>query len=250
MTGVPSDALLVTLDVDWAPDFVIDHAADMLTKGGVRATWFVTHNSPALNRLRGQSDLFEIGIHPNFLTDSSHGCNPDEVLRHCMELAPEAVSMRTHGLMQSTAILDLVLRRTNVHLDVSLYVPRLTHVAPVEYWWRGRRLLRIPYVWEDDFEMECPEPWWDVDYLLAKPGLKILDFHPTHIYLNGENRLPYEELKRRCPVLQDATEEAILDLKKQGPGPGQMFEQVIDVVSFHDGGWTVGEIFGSSRSAL
>ncbi|HET7110393.1 MAG TPA: hypothetical protein VFI41_05940, partial [Gemmatimonadales bacterium] len=32
-----------TLDVDWAPDCVIDHVAEELRQAGVPATWFVTH---------------------------------------------------------------------------------------------------------------------------------------------------------------------------------------------------------------
>ena len=249
MRRIPSDAMLITLDVDWAPDFAIDYAADMLAARGVRATWFVTHDSPASRRLRDRSKFFEIGIHPNFLSGSTHGSDPDEVLRHCMALVPGAKCMRTHGLMQSTSLLNIVLRRTSIRFDVSLYVPRLPHVAPVEHWWDGRRLLRIPYIWEDDLEMERPEPWWDVNRLLAMPGLKILDFHPIHICLNGHDRGPYEALKRRYPALPDATEAATLDLKTTGPGPGQMFEQVIDLVSSRGGGWTVAELSDLSRSA-
>ena len=249
MRRIPSDVLLITLDVDWAPDFAIDYAADILAARGVRATWFVTHDSPASRRLRDRSKFFEVGIHPNFLPGSTHGSEPSQVLRHCMALVPAATSMRTHALMQSTPLLNLVLKSTSIRFDVSLYVPRLAHVAPVEHWWDGRRLLRIPYIWEDDLEMERPEPLWDVDRLSALPGLKILDFHPIHIYLNGHNREPYEALKRRFPVLPDAAEAAALDLKTRGPGPGQMFEQVIDLVSSRGGGWTVAQLFDTVRSA-
>ncbi len=66
----------ITLDVDWAPDFMIDAAAQALVDREVKATWFVTHASPAVERLREHPDLFELGIHPNFLAGSSHGATP------------------------------------------------------------------------------------------------------------------------------------------------------------------------------
>ena len=67
------DSVVLTLDTDWAPDFVIDFVAKQLVAYQVRATWFVTHASPAVERLSQHSDLFELGIHPNFLPGSTHG---------------------------------------------------------------------------------------------------------------------------------------------------------------------------------
>lgn len=41
---------LITIDVDWAPDFAIDPVANALLDAGVSATWFITHASPAIVR--------------------------------------------------------------------------------------------------------------------------------------------------------------------------------------------------------
>ena len=106
-TRVAKDDVLVTLDVDWAPDCVIDAVAALLIDANVRATWFITHESPALDRLRQRPDLFELGIHPNFFPGSTHGTDPKEILRHCMSLVPEAKSIRTHGLYQSGQIFEI-----------------------------------------------------------------------------------------------------------------------------------------------
>lgn len=46
------DTALLTLDIDWAPDFIIDEVVSILVKNNVKATWFITHNSPAIDRLR------------------------------------------------------------------------------------------------------------------------------------------------------------------------------------------------------
>ncbi len=43
--------VVLTVDVDWAPDFTIDFVAEQLIAHKVQATWFVTHWSPAIARL-------------------------------------------------------------------------------------------------------------------------------------------------------------------------------------------------------
>lgn len=211
--------LALIFDTDWAPDFAIDETAALLARADVRATWFVTHASPAIDRLRERPELFELGIHPNFLPGSTHGKSPDAVLRRCAELVPGAVSMRTHGLMQSTPLLAKVLARTDVRLDASLMLPRAENLAPVEHHWGGKRLLRVPVCWEDDFEMQRPEPCWDLDEVLgAGKGLKVLAFHPIHVFLNSRDMGPYNSLKESSPCLGKADPESARDLVQPGPG--------------------------------
>ena len=123
----------VTFDIDWAPDCAIDFAANLLAERGVKSTWFVTHLSPAVERLRSCPDLFELGIHPNFMPKSSHGVEPEQVLKTCMEFVPEAVSVRTHGLLQSGSLFDLVMSLTPVTFDVSLFHPRALQIEVIKY---------------------------------------------------------------------------------------------------------------------
>src|SRR5437870_1859007 len=160
--------IVLTFDVDWAPDFAIDFVAEQLVQHQIRATWFVTHDSPAIERLRRHPELFELGIHPNFLPGSTHGATTHEVLRHCMTMVPEAVSLRTHCLFQSTPLLCDVLTLTPIRVDASLYLPHARALSPNEYQWRGETLLRVPHFWEDDFEMERTVPCWSLTPLLAE----------------------------------------------------------------------------------
>src|SRR4030066_1641297 len=99
------DDYIITIDVDWAPDWMIEYMANVLIKKHVKSTWFVTHISPAIKIIHQRIDLFEIGVHPNCLFGSTHGNNEDEVLRHIKELIPDAITMRTHALYQSTPFL-------------------------------------------------------------------------------------------------------------------------------------------------
>ena len=96
---------VITIDIDWAPDFMIDYCMQILLVAQVKATWFITHKSPMLDKLRQYPDLFELGIHPNFYPNSSHGESEEAIIGYCMDLVPEARSMRTHGLCQSSYLL-------------------------------------------------------------------------------------------------------------------------------------------------
>ena len=117
------ELMALTIDIDWAPDFMIDFAAEALAARRVCATWFVTHSSPAVDRLRQHPKLFELGIHPNFQPGSTHGKEWAEVLDHCMGLVPDATSMRTHDLFQSTKLLDMIITQTPIITDLTLFLP-------------------------------------------------------------------------------------------------------------------------------
>lgn len=73
---------LLTIDIDWVLCWMIDYLAKQLIKRRVKATWYVTHNSPAIKAIQQRNDLFEIGIHPNCLAGSTHGSNEDDILKH------------------------------------------------------------------------------------------------------------------------------------------------------------------------
>lgn len=223
------DEAVLTLDIDWAPDCTIDWIAQVLVARQVRATWFVTHVSAAVERLREHPDLFELGIHPNFLSGSSHGDTTDAVLAHCMALVPEASTLRSHALVQSTPILARIMSETPISTDVSLYLPYTPHLRPVEYRVGGRALLRLPYFWEDDDEMQQPERSWRLGPLLQiGPGLKVFDFHPIHVYMNAVDMTPYRQLIARVPRLQDAIEPDLVGLVRTGEGTQSLFLELVE----------------------
>lgn len=221
--------VILTLDMDWAPAWAIDWVAAELITYQVRATWFVTHESPALERLRKYPDLFELGIHPNFLAGSTHGDTSEAVLSHCMRLVPKATSMRTHALFQSTPLLDLVLAKTPITADVSLFLPMTAQLRPVPYQRMDRQLLRIPFFWEDDYEMGRPSPNWELaGYLNSGEGLKVFNFHVIHAYLNSTEMAPYHRLLRRTTRLSEATAEQATEFVHVGKGTGTLFREVLD----------------------
>jgi hypothetical protein len=240
--GAGKGDVCLTLDVDWAPDHAIDWVADLLIDHAVKATWFVTHNSPAVDRLRAQPKLFELGIHPNFLAGSTHGTTVDQVLDHCLELVPEARSMRTHGLWQSTLLFQKVLeRKSNIRADVSLLAFGAAGLSPFLHRYRGHSLWRIPYQWEDTFAMEAqafperPLEW-------AGGGLKIFSFHPIHVVLNATTMGNYQRLKQAVPCLSEAGAAALAPYQEKGTGMRQRFIELVEHLARDGSGQRIDDI--------
>jgi hypothetical protein len=208
----------------------------------VKATWFVTHASPAIEVIRQRSDLFELGIHPNCLPGSTHGNNEDEVLRHVKELVPDATSMRTHGLYQTSHFLRKATLDYGISVDVSLFLPKTPNLVGHRLNWGGAELWRIPYFWEDDAEMFEDDPfWWISDPKLNVNGLKVFNFHPTYICLNINNFSVYEKLKNEKPLPTwdlNFTRPYISD----GPGPNTMFFDLVRHLALSTGGKWIKEL--------
>jgi hypothetical protein len=221
----------LTIDIDWAPDFVIDYVADILVRQRVKATWFVTHASQAVDRLRDFPALFELGIHPNLLPGSSHGDTPAAVLEYCMRRVPEARSMRTHALVQSTPFIRQVMTETPIERDVSLFLPYHQGLQPVEYRLGGGILWRVPYFWEDDFEMEQAEPCWDPARLIQPAApLAVFDFHPIHVFLNSATMAPYREMKMHADGLANLGPAQVAPYVSPGEGTQTAFRRLVDTL--------------------
>ncbi len=224
-------AVLVTLDVDWAPDWMIEDVAQRLIRAGVRATFFATHDSRATRALE-REPLFEVGVHPNFLPGSSHGDTPEEVLRTMRSMFPHATAVRTHSLAQSEPALGMMADKFGFKIDCSVHLPRASHVAPhwVRYASGGNRLVRVPHIFQDNMHALTGMPWeLGVDWF-ASPGWKVMNFHPVHIVLNSADPEAYERLKARGPVSELARAD-IPDIDRERPGTGRLFDDLLTRLS-------------------
>ncbi len=197
------NSFVLTLDIDWAPDCAINMVSDMLIKKSLKATWFVTHDSPAIRRLFEYSELFDFGLHPNFLPGSTQGRDEREIISFLRTILPESKIMRTHALVQSSLLLNMAVDDFGVETDVSLFLPETPNIRPhfIYFGHSQKSLLRIPYFWEDDTEMYNPFKSWDFSSSKYHvEGLKVFDFHPMYIYLNSNSMHQYKELKKLGPI--------------------------------------------------
>jgi hypothetical protein len=220
---------ILTFDIDWVPDFIINFVAEKLIEKNIPATWFVTHPSIAVERLKDYPELFELGIHPNFRDNSSHGKDPLEVIHYCLNLVPDARTMRTHGLIQSISLFDTIIRETQIIADVTTYMPHTPNLIPAEYWREGRMMLRIPTYWQDELEMTRPQPIWEPDSLLNNgTGIKVFNFHPIHVYLNSIDSQPFSQIIKRIPQLLEAKPTDLNEFIHQGTGTLTLLQKLLD----------------------
>ena len=219
--------IIITLDTDWAPDFMIDFAARLLIKYNVKSTWFWTNRTGALSKLRNQRELFEIGIHPNFLPGSSHGDSVEQVLRHMTDLIPEAVSVRTHGVYQYGHLLSEIVRTTNIKVDATIFLPEMSDIKSVKHLTPYGPLLRIPTFWADDYELIKSSPCWSPCKLMRTKGLQVYNFHPIHIYLNTPNHEYYEEFRSNRVDLKNMSIQQADSYINKGIGVQNFFIELL-----------------------
>ena len=215
----------LTFDIDWACDEVVADTIELAERANVAATWFITHDTPMLERLRA-NPLFELGIHPNFLPlfagDPSKGANAEEVVDRLLRIVPEAQSVRSHSLVQSGRLLQLFARKGLTH-DCNVFIPESSGIE-LKPWRAWFGIIEVPYGWEDDFAADAGT-WNPADTTLGRSGIQGFDFHPIHVFLNTESlsryeatralhRSPEDLIPQRCS--SRGTRTALLEVLAQG----------------------------------
>jgi hypothetical protein len=240
----PNDSLknnffAFTVDVDWAPDYMIDYMAEAFTAAGARVTWFLTHASPAVDRLR-HNPLFELGIHPNFLPGSTHGSSDDAVMKHCLELAPGAKSVRTHALVQNSRLMWMMRHKYDIRVDCSLFLPFTPNIIPHTLCHSAAEvpLVRIPFFWEDDVECLRPNRSWNAsDANIHVHGIKMFNFHPMYVGLNEDDFKRYESVKSElCKgrPLNELSQEELIPYTNTGAGVNTFFKGILEHIRINN----------------
>ena len=68
----------LTFDIDWAPDCCVEYILNKLKKQKIKSTFFITHETDIIDEIR--KDGHSLGIHPNFLKDSTQGNSELEIV--------------------------------------------------------------------------------------------------------------------------------------------------------------------------
>lgn len=208
------DCVALSFDLDWAPDFMLDELCSLLADLGRPFTVFATHDSPGVRRLLALPGC-ETGLHPNLL-----GCS--DVPARLAELQswfPEAQGLRCHGLSYHSGLL------ADLHGTPIRYLSNdLCHQqVGLRPWFDFSGLLRLPIYWEDDVHCVCGDGDFGLDALgLRAPGLKVLNFHPVHVYLNTSDLVAYQRCKE---TLRDA--QAAPAHRASGQGVRSLLESLL-----------------------
>lgn len=181
----------ITFDLDWCPDSAVALCLELLDQSGVKATFFTTHHTDMNDEIVRKGHT--LGIHPNFLSNSSQGKTPEAVLDFCLTLAPDARVVRTHSLVQSTPLLLKMFKHCpQLEIDMSTFTYRAKHVERCKWTFGGAALQRINYNWEDDAEFENQRFDWTTPCFCGETT--IFNFHPIHVLLNSSTSESYYAL--------------------------------------------------------
>jgi len=178
--------IIFSIDIDWAPEPIIQDTLDLFEEYHVKCTLFATHKSHSIDNC--SRNLFEVGIHPNFnFLLEGKGGHYTTVIDDLLNIYPEAKGVRSHSITQNSAILDFFVKRGLVY-DSNNLMPYQKNCSPF-FLWNG--LLKIPYVWEDDVHWEFGKSFDKIEIDLSDSSLKVFAFHPMHIFLNTKNSEMY-----------------------------------------------------------
>lgn len=183
----------ITFDIDWAADEVLSDSIDLIEKYDVPVTWFVTHNTSLIQRLRN-NPKFKLGIHPNFNFllegDDRNGSNAEEVVDNLLNIIPDANALRSHSLAQSEMLFD-IFHKKEISFICNTFIPgnpRL-NIFPWKIW---DGMVVIPHCWQDNVSLRIP-----TENFLEFPenSLNVFDFHPIHVFLNTDKLERYEKTR-------------------------------------------------------
>lgn len=188
-------SVFLTFDMDWACDAILADTLGMVERYKVSATWFVTHETTLLERLRN-NPKFEMGIHPNFNFllngDFKNGSSADEVVERIMKIVPEAHSLRSHSLTWGDGI-SQVIRKRSIKIVSNVMIPEQNQIV-LHPWQDWYGITHTPYFFQDSscFYFKHNS---SINELSVRDGLKVFNFHPIHVFLNTESMDRYERTR-------------------------------------------------------
>lgn len=180
--------MILTSDIDWAPEYVLEFFFSELEMYDASWIIFATGNSKILESL--DKKKFTIGIHPNFL-----GCRSmqevEKVVINLLNLYPNARYSRSHSLITGGPIWS-ALQKYGIEIDFSLFTPWDQKIIKTQLW---NGLQQVSFNWEDDYQMASGRALEDQLDLINKKNQIIFNFHPIHFYLNSSSLTDYNEIK-------------------------------------------------------
>ena len=139
--------VVLTFDIDWAPDYMIQRVIDTLSEFNVSATFFVTHFSELLKN-ETENSKFEIGLHPYVDKRSSQGNDLEKIIFDLKSFYPNKniSGNRFHILKYSYR--DLIkLGEKKIKYDISTLRFNSPYLLPCYH--KDLNMYLLSYFWED-----------------------------------------------------------------------------------------------------
>jgi hypothetical protein len=211
--------VFLTADVDWAPDYAIDHLLRAVEARKMKLTIFATGKSASLQK---PPDWLEVGLHPDFTRKT--GPWIDERMAALKALYPEAVGMRSHRNYFGQNIADLAHANGLLYDASNILFNQPYTQAHVDY----NSMIRFSYMWEDGLHLDMKYGLDLSRVTLESPGLKIINAHPVLFYLNSVSDDHRRKVTRRYSDLTTALKADIDPERNTGRGIGTVWLEMLD----------------------
>lgn len=186
---------IVTCDIDWAPDWMLEKVFDILSD--FKVTYFLTNDTPVQRELSKNIDF--AGYHPNLQKNSDHGDNIIEAFNYFDSFLPKLYMNRFHLFGFSERDLKFLSDR-KIKLDTSSIYPNHANISKI--FREDLNMTFLPNFWMDGV--------WYFNKKLPKQnlkGLKCLVVHPIDLYFNFKTNEEREKIKNLLPSVSLLTEE-------------------------------------------
>jgi len=171
--------LVVTVDLDWAPERAIDETLNYLQSKEISPTVFITHRSP---RVEASMNELEVGLHPYFDPRSSHGSTIKKVVDHMMALPHNLPAFRCHRFKMCNQS-----RYAMAEAGMRLSSNICTNLEVIPPFKERFGLIEVPIFMEDGGYLWHKYPLKMHEQLrqaLLMEGTKVLVIHPMHFAVN------------------------------------------------------------------
>jgi len=211
--------VILTCDVDWAPDFAIEAVYRMIAAFHFKLTIFATHRSDLLQR---PPEFVEVGLHPDFTRQPPTGSFREKVA-NLLEYYPGSRGMRAHRNFFGQNISDIAWE-LGLTYDASIFLWNRSHCqCYIDY----NGLLKYCYLWEDGIHLDTRTPLRVSEINLLSPGMKILNIHPILFYLNAPTDDYRREVTRKYRDLTAAPQSAIDPEIYRGRGIRTFYQEIL-----------------------
>ncbi len=218
------NGIIITLDLDWACEPAIEETLEYLDDLGISPTVFVTHSSPSVE---ARLNRIEVGLHPYFAPDSSHGSTITEVVTHVMKLPHNIPAFRCHRFATCNASKQAMLEAgmqisSNVCTDLELVSPFRDRLG----------LLEVPIFLEDGGYLWRKHPLEMCESLksaFSEPGVRVITIHPMHFVINTPHFAYMTQIKQSMSRLewQNLSRAQIKALAWKGQGIKDLLLELI-----------------------
>lgn len=231
--------LFLGSDIDFVPDYMLAHLLDLIEESGVAWTFFVTHDTPLIARMRS-NPRWELALHPYHHPNSTQGSSLEEIIANLRAFcgAP-MVGNRFHRFLHEYPDYRR-LGALGVEHDSSILRLNLPYALPTFH--RDSKVLLFTTTFEDGSFEATGDPMEVASVDITSPGVKVLSFHPLNVYLNAPTPNQRLALLQHHPVLPEIPEPVARTYRKTGLGSEHVLRGVLAAIKEREiGTATLGE---------